>query len=353
MKFFTLTSFVLSFFLLIDLFLFQTKQENKPAQVVQEASLLSKVVTLEDIFNPNHNPGDSLPKNEVITLLATGDVMLGRSVNIKTKATGDFNYPYQHTKDELAMADISLINLEGPLVENCPIINSGFTFCGGTKHIEGLVNAGIDVVNTANNHILNFGNTGFETTNKLVKGHNLILSNQYGANYLKVKGATFAFLGYNDLDYPTNADLEKEKQVIKTHIEQAKSQSDVVVVSTHWGNEYQNQPSARQRDLAHFIIDSGGDLVIGTHPHWIQPIEVYKDKIVAYSHGNFIFDQTWSEKTKEGVVGKYTFFQNKIIDVDFLPIYIEQIGQPKFILGGDRGKKILDEMRKESIFFTL
>lgn len=347
MKSVVFLSSVLFFFLLINIFNFETKFQqtntSEPAHLLEP-----KTPTLAEIFDKNYNPGDALPKDKTVTLLATGDVMLGRSVNIKTKRAADFSYPYKHSQDELKTADIALINLEVPLVENCPIINSGFTFCADVKHIDGLAAAGIDVVNTANNHILNFGYTGLETTNRVVAKHGLTLSNAAGPNYLNVKGTNFAFLGYNDLDYPTSLNLEKEKQLIKVQIAQAKQNADIVVVSMHWGNEYQSRPSARQRDLAHFIVDSGADLVVGNHPHWVQPVEVYHGKIIAYSHGNFIFDQTWSEKTKEGVVGKYTFFENRIVDIDFLPIYIEEIGQPKFIKDA-RGEKILFEMLKESL----
>lgn len=323
---------ILLFFLLIDLFFFSS---NK--------------LTSGPLETRNLEPNN--PKGEAITLLATGDVMLGRTVNIRVGVVGDFNYPYQFVKDELTKADVSLINLEGPLIENCPIINSGFTFCGDIKHIDGLVDAGIDVVNTANNHILNFGNLGLETTNKVVREHGLTLSNSVGPNYLNVGRMRFAFLGYNDLDYPTGSDLEKEKLLIKPQLSQARENADIIIVSMHWGNEYQSYPSVRQKELAHFLIDSGADLVVGNHPHWVQPVEVYKDKVITYSHGNFIFDQTWSEETKEGVIGKYTFFADGKISFEFLPIYIEEVGQPK-IDYGPRGKRILDEMASESAKLT-
>lgn len=334
MRFSTLVALALVTTLLIDLFSFR-----------------AGTLTTRLPDNPEKVSNTQIPEKDVVILLATGDVMLGRSVNIRTKTAGDFNYPYLFVKEELTKADIALINLEGPLVENCPTITSGFTFCGDIKHIEGLVGAGIDVVNTANNHILNFGDPGLQTTNKVVTEHRLTLSNSVGPNYLNVKGMRFAFLGYNDLDYPTGNDLEKEKLLIKPQLSQARKNADIVVISIHWGNEYQSSPSARQKDLAHFLVDSGADLVIGNHTHWVQPVEEYKDKIITYSHGNFIFDQTWSEETKEGVVGKYTFFERKIIDVDFLPVYIEKIGQPKFVQDA-RGQRIIEKMRKESTGLT-
>src|SRR6185437_11714659 len=102
-----------------------------------------------------------------------------------------------------------------------------------------------------------------------------------------------------------------------------------------------------QSELAHLAIDSGADLVIGNHPQWIEPAELYKGKLITYAHGNFVFDQMWSEKTEEGIVGKYTFYDKRLIDVEYLPIKIEDYGQPYFLQGTDK-QKILDQMKQDS-----
>lgn len=353
MKFFTFISLALFVVLLINIFFFTANKQRsnltQPAFQQKEVGQLQsiEVATLEQVFDNDYNPADFLPQDKIITLLATGDVMVGRAVNVKAKSLNDYNYPYKEVLPYLQGADITLINLEGPVVEDCPQIDHGFTFCGNVQHITEIANAGIDVVNLENNHILNYGKTGLETTVRLLKQHNLTLSDSTEAHYLETKATRFAFLGYNDLNYPTNTDLEKEN--IQKDIAQAKGSASFIIVSMHWGNEYQSQPTKRQITLGHFLIDAGADLVIGNHPHWVQPIEVYKERVIVYSHGNFIFDQTWSEKTKEGIIGRYTFFENKIIDADFLPVYIEQVGQPK-LATGDRGKKIQEEMKNESIF---
>jgi poly-gamma-glutamate synthesis protein (capsule biosynthesis protein) len=99
--------------------------------------------------------------------------------------------------------------------------------------------------------------------------------------------------------------------------------------------------------LGRFTIDSGADLVIGNHPHWIQPVEIYKGKLITYAHGNFVFDQEWSLKTKQGVIGKYTFYGKELADVEFFPVQIENYGQPYF-LEEENAKVILDSMKAES-----
>jgi poly-gamma-glutamate synthesis protein (capsule biosynthesis protein) len=118
-----------------------------------------------------------------------------------------------------------------------------------------------------------------------------------------------------------------------------------VVVSFHWGVEYVTEPTQRQIDLAHLAIDAGADIILGNHPHWVQPVEIYKDKCIIYAHGNFVFDQEWSEETKRGVVGRYTFYEGKLVDVEYLPIRIVDYGQPYF-LKGTEAEQIMKHMKE-------
>ena len=92
-------------------------------------------------------------------------------------------------------------------------------------------------------------------------------------------------------------------------IQALKRQVDFVIVAFHWGIEYTALPTQEQRGIAHQAIDAGADLILGNHPHWVQATEKYQGKYITYAHGNFVFDQMWSQETREGVVGKYTFDQ--------------------------------------------
>lgn len=112
--------------------------------------------------------------------------------------------------------------------------------------------------------------------------------------------------------------------------------------------EYTDQPTQRQKELAHLAIDTGADLVIGNHPHWIQPVEIYKNKLIVYAHGNFVFDQMWSAKTREGIIGRYTFYGDRLIDAEFLPVQINDFGQPRFLTG--ETKSVLLEVLKQQSY---
>jgi gamma-polyglutamate biosynthesis protein CapA len=303
-------------------------------------------MTLEKIFIDNHSFISTL-SSELITLIATGDVIPARSVNYQTIIRKDFKWPFANTAEFIKNTDITFINLESPLTDKCPITQSGMIFCGDKKHIEGLLYAGIDVVNLANNHLGNQGIKGINETLELLNNSEILTAGINDTVVKEIKGVKFAFLGFNDIEKSGNPS-PAEDVIIMSQIKNARKISDIIIVAFHWGDEYTPQPNIRQRYLAHLAIDIGADLIIGNHPHWIQPVEIYKGKLIVYAHGNFIFDQMWSEKTKEGVVGKYTFYNKKLIDVQFFPIRIRDFGQPYF-LDGLAKENILNEMLRQSL----
>lgn len=307
-----------------------------------------KLPSIEQIFSDNHNLVSSLPKERVRVIIATGDIIPARSVNSQVFRKKDFNWPYLNTADTLKNADITFANLECPLIEDCPVTDTGMIFCGDSRNVQGLVFAGIDIVSLANNHSANYGQGALDETINLLNSQGISVTGVEGARYITVRGITFAILGYNDIEkiQPGISNVNEVK--IKAEIEIAKKSSDVVIVTFHWGAEYQDLPDDRQKYLGHFAIDAGADLIIGNHPHNIQPVEIYKGKLITYAHGNFVFDQEWSLKTKQGVVGKYTFYDNQLVDVEYYPVLIENYGQPKFSSGEEKNK-ILKKMETLSI----
>lgn len=290
--------------------------------------------------------------SNVTTILATGDVMLGRSVNYMTLKSKDFSWPYKNIDDLFNNSDLNFINLETPITENCKVRNDGMLFCANKLHAKELAKQNVNLVSLANNHTMNHGKNGLNETINLLNQNGVehvgVNTDKTNSNiyYKNISGTKFAFLGYDDIEcYSPIACIDKNK--IKNDVQIAEKNADVVVIMYHWGVEYTHQPTDRQIDIAHFSIDNGADLVLGNHPHWYQPVEIYKNKVIMYSHGNFIFDQMWSEKTKEGIVGKYKFVGNNLIDVEFTPIYIENYGQPR-IPNGAKGDKIISNLEEIS-----
>ena len=304
--------------------------------------------SVDSIFASEHSFVATLPAELITTLLATGDIIPARSVNYQTTRRNNFLWPFEKTAEFLRNADITFINFETPLTRQCPITVDGMIFCGDQRNVEGLVASGVDVASLANNHAGNHGEEGVLETVKLLRSNNIEVTGVSGPAYKTVNGTTFAFLGFNDITKPQPGVVNAEKELIKKQIQDARKKADVVIVTFHWGVEYRALPDDRQIELGHFTIDNGADLVIGNHPHWIQPIEFYKGKLITYAHGNFVFDQMWSEETKEGVVGKYTFYKDKLIDVEYFPIKIVDYGQPYF-LEGEEKSRVLERMKSNSV----
>ncbi len=126
------------------------------------------------------------------------------------------------------------------------------------------------------------------------------------------------------------------------------------MIAAHWGDEYVLTPrkygniaADNPKEIGRLMIEAGADLIIGNHPHTVQGVEIYKAKLITYAHGNFIFDQTWSQETQEGVVGEYTFYEEKLVNAKFHPIFIGPSYIPYF-LSKEKSQHITGRMLKSS-----
>lgn len=261
------------------------------------------------------------PTTEIIF---AGDIMLGRSVMSKCLSLNDYNYPFLKTADVLKKADITVGNLENPIIKNCPISNDGFVFCANKEMLTGLEFAGIDMVSLANNHTNNYGNDGLIQTETFLKEKNI---DYFGVNNLVIKNINNIKFGFLGFDYVFKNPKESDFELIKN----SKNQVDILIVMTHWGVEYKSKSNENQQTIAKNIIESGADVIVGGHPHWIQEIEYIDEKPVIYSLGNFVFDQPWSEETKKGLVVRLNYKGKKLDKIDQLPIYMKNFAQPEWV----------------------
>ncbi len=285
--------------------------------------------------------------NESVSLIAVGDISFSRSVERVIKSqNNNYDYPFLKVADFLKTGDIVFGNLETPITPGREIQSGEMLFRSNPQVAEALKKAGFTIVSLANNHTPNFGEKGLLDTfnyleNASIKyvGAGRNEEEAYRPVFLKIKGLNFAFLAYNDTDvvpsfyeaeknHPGTAfmRLEKMTQVVK----EAKTKADFVIVSIHSGNEYVNQPNNSQISFAHAAVDSGADLVIGHHPHVVQKMEQYQGKYIFYSLGNFVFDQMWSRPTRQGLMVKLDFSRQKLENISFFPVIIENFCQPRF-----------------------
>jgi poly-gamma-glutamate synthesis protein (capsule biosynthesis protein) len=278
-------------------------------------------------------------EEQIITLIVTGDVMLGRMVNYQMIKNEDSHFPFRKAKEILESADMTYINLENPLVDPCPILSGGIVFCAPTSSVKALGFAGVDVVNLANNHTRNFGQGGYNSTVKYLEKESILFSDSDNLAEIVVGETKFGFLGF-DL---VSKNWSDEK--VRVEIKDASEQVDVLVIGFHWGREYQKRSNATQQGFGHAAIDAGADLVIGHHPHVIQELEEYNGALIAYSLGNFVFDQQWSEATRKGVIGIFNFRGSQFYSYEFIPIYINSLSQPEVVTEFEKAERILALLR--------
>ncbi len=300
-------------------------------------------------LNPERN-------TDRISLLFMGDMMFDRGVRTRIRSAGEEEVFASTTRHLAASYDLSIANLEGPITSSASkTINSagkaipGFVFTFPTSTAALLKKSGIDIVSLANNHSDNFGPSGFrETTAWLEKNGVAFFGNGRNAATGDVPSAIstiqcidssiqtgslkrqycIGLIGYHGLVEQGEREIMSEIRRMSLAKESAEEKAgrpdkeaggdsssatstppttpvspapDFIIVFPHWGNEYQKTPSALQRRLAHEWIDAGADMVIGAHPHIVQPLETYKEKPIFYSLGNYIFDQYFSYDTTHGI----------------------------------------------------
>jgi poly-gamma-glutamate capsule biosynthesis protein CapA/YwtB (metallophosphatase superfamily) len=206
----------------------------------------------------------------------------------------------------------------------------------------------VDLVTLENNHVRNYGTAGVTETIKTLEAAHVTWAGGGSPAVIDVRGVKFGFLAYNGVGERFN------RKTMVAKIKELRPKVDVLVAAMHWGAEYVVLPTADPSiapdnpvEIARLAVDAGVDLIIGNHPHWIQPVELYKGKLIAYAHGNFIFDQMWSEETRKGVIGRYTFYDHTLVKVEYIPVMIQDYAQP-VPLQGKASQDVLDRMKAAS-----
>lgn len=266
---------------------------------------------------------DNLFVDMAIDLIFVGDIMLARHVDFLSKQAKDEDYPFLKIKDFLAAADFTVANLEGPIIKDYFVVpNNTMRFSFAPSKAKVLAAFGFDYLSQANNHT-NDPYLGAETETKKYLAENNIIG--FGQN--KKSGQDKAVrISKNDQEinlfglYDFGGDFDESKAMQNINEQTEAGVLDIVFV--HWGVEYNTKHSRGQENLAHKLIDSGVDLIIGHHPHVVQDIEQYKGKYIFYSLGNFIFDQYFSENTQQGLVLKL-ILDNQNNKIELYPVDIK------------------------------
>jgi len=291
--------------------------------------------------------GKNLKNNEKgmgQTILFAGDIMLDRGVADLMKQNSVY-YPFEKIMQFLVGTDLAVGNLEGPIVKNPENFGDhAMTFNFSPDILPALKMAKFNLFNLANNHILNRGNDGLAETREFLDQSKL---NYFGdplkcSDEFAYQKDNFLFLGFNKT-FSSGCPNEDIIKAVKKARE--KNSDKFLIVNLHWGTEYKTINSKSQQDLAHQIIESGADLIIGHHPHVVQNIELYKNKLIFYSLGNFIFDQYFSKNVQQGLAVGLELYSNKYI-CNLFPL-TSKLSQPA-LMPEEEKIKFLSDLAKNS-----
>lgn len=287
-----------------------------------------------------------------VSMSVIGDIMCHNSQYNDAYKNGeyDFSYVFDDIKEHIEIADLAIGNLETTFAGKDRGYASYPTFNTPEILAQDLKELGIDVVSTANNHSLDTGYKGIESTIDYLDEAGILHTGTYKSvedqeNIVikEVNGLKFAFLAYtygtNGIPVPSGREYcinLIDKELIKRHLDLAKNlKPDVICVNMHWGIEYQNSPNAEQEELANFLFENGVDIILGSHPHVLQKMESkeillsngeLKNGFVIYSLGNFMSGQT-KANTRNSIILKLDIIKDgstgnlRFENIDYIPIY--------------------------------
>ena len=372
------------FIILLIFIIFIFNKYNKNAKTNTNTENNSTETTVS-----NKNTKQDTAEPITFTLTSLGDTLCHNTqywdaYNSKTNEY-DFSYVYEDIKNYTLSSDITIGSLETTFAGKEKGYSNYPTFNTPDSLATALKNIGVDVVSLAGNHALDYGYTGLCRT--------IDVFNNIGLSHLgtyktaedqekilikDVKGVKIAFINYtygtNGIPVPSGKEFCVnliDKDFIKKQINQAKEQNvDMIVACMHWGTEYRTTANSEQKDLANFLFENGVDVILGNHPHVLEPMEkktitlqdgTTKEVFVVYALGNFTADQR-DEITRDSAILNLTITKNSdskisIDKVNYVPIYMYKntnVSTHKFkILDIEKTIKDYEEGKNTSINSTV
>jgi poly-gamma-glutamate capsule biosynthesis protein CapA/YwtB (metallophosphatase superfamily) len=286
----------------------------------------------------------SIPSGQV-TLMAVGDIMLARSIGDLILTQG-IEAPFEFAASMLNKADIALGNLECAISEQGEPENKAYTFRAPLEAGKALSFAGFDLLTLANNHVMDFGKDAFLDTLDNLQANQIAVvgagKDKTSARQpviIEANGLRLAFLAYLDIprwnyDYLAWVATPTEPGIawgyltdIQADVSAATRIADVVIVLLHFGIEGEGEPSYQQIQSARLAIDSGAKLVIGSHTHLLQSIEKYKDGLIVYNLGNFVFDE-FVEPENQSAIFLARISKDGVLAHKLIPVRLQENGVP-------------------------
>ncbi|MFK4307391.1 poly-gamma-glutamate synthesis protein (capsule biosynthesis protein) [Bacillus sp. RC242] len=306
-----------------------------------------------------------LSKGSELTMTMVGDIMMGRYVNSVVEQHGT-EYVFRYVSPYFKNSDYVSGNFDQPVLlkeeKEYKKADEQMGLHTNENVVKMMKEQGFTLFNLANTNMMDYGKAGLTDTLKTLKKEKI---NAVGAGknlesakhiaYQEINGIRVATVGFTDAYSKKSNATDKRAGVLTMDpdllfelIGKAKDPSqgnaDLVVVNASWGQEYDSEPSPRQEKLGRAMIDAGADIIIGHHPHVLQSVEVYKQGIIFYSLGNFVFDQGWT-KTKDSALVQYNLGANGQAKIEIVPLIIKE-GTPRPAASWLDKRRIYQELTK-------
>lgn len=277
---------------------------------------------------PGADPETTTSQQELfsrVSFVAVGDNLIHDTIYnqaaARTSSGYDFSYDYEKVADLIEKPDVAILNQE-TIISTEHNVSSYPQFNSPVEVGEEMLDIGFDVFNIATNHSVDCGEKGLVSAINFWKEKKAITTGAYlnsddfaNIPMNEVNGVKIAYLGFtestNGLSLPSDTEVilmrAADENVLQQRIMKARETADVVIVNAHWGNEYTHEPTDAQKTLAEKLASWGADVIIGTHPHVIQPVEYIvnndgRKTLVAYSLGNFISAQNRGPRMLGGML---------------------------------------------------
>lgn len=259
---------------------------------------------------PVTEPTEPEPEITQITMTFTGDCTFGR--NQKHSYWNSFDeyydnhgadYFFDNVRQIFAADDITVINLEGSLTTSTDIQEKLYNHKGDPEYVQIMTGSSVEVATMGNNHRLDYGESGFLETVSVLEGADITYCYDGVYAIYEVKGVQVGFVSVNEV-----YDGRYVEVWLKAGYEYLRQQGCAIVVAcVHWGGDKTPAVEDYQVELGHKLIDMGYDLVVGNHPHVLQAMEVYKDRLICYSLGNFSYGGSKNPADKDSGIFQQTF----------------------------------------------
>lgn len=299
--------------------------------------------------------------SDILQFTFVGDMMMDRG-NFRKGNKEGYDVFFEKTKQLWDSSDIVMGNLESAVLNHPDKYsknkNKEIHLKMETAGLDAIQNAGFTTLGIANNHIGDFGRKGMKNTIRTLEKRNLDfvgagedLSEALNYTLYEVNNITIGVLAVTDVFNKGFSATDNKVGALTTQtehylnlIKEVSIQSDYTVVYMHWGEEIPQRISERQKKLGREMVDSGADLIVGMHPHIIQPVEKYKNSLILYSLGNFIFEQEQT-RTKDSVVANLRIDKQGEMKLEFIPLRIKN-GVPYVTKNLFFKKRIYNELTK-------